>query len=402
MASHTEHPPGSPTAPAGRTDPLVRGTLTGLRRRTSTKWRHHPPDVLPLWVAEMDVPLAGPVARVLHEAVDLGDTGYAEGPEPYARALDAFASGRWGMRVHSERVRLVPDVMQGAAELLRLLTRPGDAVVVSPPVYTPFFQAVTRLERRLVQAPLGADGRLDLAALEVAFREATAAGGTSGRAAYLLSSPHNPTGTVHTADELAELARLAETHGVRVLADEIHAPLTLEGATFTPYLSVPGTERGFALFSASKAWNLAGLKAAVAVAGEAAADELAGLPTEVGNGASHFGVLSHTAALREGAAWLDELRGGLAANRALLGSLLAERLPGVRWREPEATFLAWLDCRGLGLGDDPAAAFLERGRVALVPGLAFGTEGAGHVRLNFATTPAVLTQAVTRMAAACA
>ncbi|WP_168711407.1 MalY/PatB family protein [Streptomyces sp. RKND-216] len=379
-----------------RTDPLVQCSLTELRRRTSTKWRTHPADVLPLWVAEMDVPLAEPIAQALREAVDLGDTGYAEGPGPYAAALDGFAAKRWGWRVPADRIRLVPDVMQGAAELLRLVTRPGDAVVLSPPVYTPFFQTVARLGRRLVEAPLGADGRLDLDVLDAAFRTAVTGG---GRAAYLLSSPHNPTGTVHTADELAAVARLAETHGVRVIADEIHAPLVPAGATFTPYLTVPGAERGYALFSASKAWNLAGLKAAVAVAGEAAADDLARMPAEVQNGASHFGVLAHVAALRDGGAWLDSLLDGLAANRTLLADLLAERLPDVRWREPEGTFLAWLDCAALGLGDDPAAAFLGRGRVAVVPGHVFGSSGAGHVRLNFGTTPEILSEAVTRLAA---
>ncbi|MFR9675259.1 MalY/PatB family protein [Streptomyces sp. TR06-5] len=370
----------------------------GLRRRTSTKWRFHPPDVLPLWVAEMDVPLAPPVAEALHTAVALGDTGYAEGPGPYAAALDHFASRRWGWRVPEERTRLVPDVMQGAAEVVRLLTAPGESVVVTPPVYAPFLALVARLGRRLVEAPLDGAGRLDSEALETAFRTATAGG---GRAVLLLCSPHNPTGTVHTAAELAALADLAERYGVRVVADEIHAPLVPPGGpAFTPYLSVPGAARGIALFSASKAWNLAGLKAAVAVAGEAAADDLARMPAEVGNGASHFGVLSHTAALRDGGAWLDGLLAGLADNRKLLGDLLAERLPGVRYRPPEGTFLAWLGCSGLGLGDDPAAAFLSEGRVALVPGEVFGTGGAGFVRLNFATRPDLLAEAVTRMAAA--
>lgn len=379
-----------------RTDPLVRCSPADLRRRTSVKWRHHPPDVLPLWVAEMDVPLAAPVTDALREAVTLGDTGYASGAAPYAEALDGFASARWGWRVRTELTRLVPDVMLGAAELVRLLTGPGDAVVVNPPVYAPFFAMVRRLDRRLVEAPLGPDGRLAPRTLDAAFRAAVEGG---RRAVFLMSSPHNPTGTVHTAGELATVARLAETHGVRVVADEIHGPLVPPGATFTPYLTVPGAERGFSLFSASKAWNLAGMKAAVAVAGEAAADDLARLPAEVETGASHFGVLAHVAALRDGTPWLDELLDGLAANRELLGQLLAERLPAVRYRPPAGTFLAWLDCSRLGLGRDPAAAFLERGRVALVPGPVFGPGGAGHARLNFATSPAILADAVDRMAA---
>jgi cystathionine beta-lyase len=152
--------------------------------------------------------------------------------------------------------------------------------------------------------------------------------------------------------------------------------------------------------SASKGWNLPGLKAALAVAGPEAAADLALLPEEVGHGPSHVGVLAHTAALREGTAWLDALLAGLEENRRLLTALLAEHLPGVAYRPGEATYLAWLDCRALGLGDDPASVFLERGRVALSSGPDFGTGGTGHVRLNLATSPEILTEGVRRMAQA--
>ncbi|MEU9553960.1 MalY/PatB family protein [Streptomyces fumanus] len=379
------------------TNPLRVLTLDDLRRRTSMKWRTYPEDVLPLWVAEMDVPLAEPVVRAVAEAMERGDTGYAAGTD-YAEALAAFAGKRWGWDgLAVDRTAIVPDVMLGVVEMLRLVTGPGDPVIVNPPVYPPFFAFVTHLDRRIVEAPLGPDLRLDLAAVEDAFRRAVGGG---GRAAYLLCSPHNPTGTVHTAGELAAVARLAERYGVRVVADEIHAPLVTGGARFVPYLSVPGAERGLSLMSASKGWNLAGLKAALAVAGPGAAADLARLPEEVGDGPSHVGVLAHTAALRDGTAWLDALLAGLDENRRLLTRLLAERLPGIVHRAGEATYLAWLDCRALGLGDDPAEVFLRRGRVALSPGPDFGTGGAGHVRLNLATTPEVLAEAVRRMAAA--
>jgi cystathionine beta-lyase len=205
---------------------------------------------------------------------------------------------------------------------------------------------------------------------------------------------------VHTAEELAAVAALAERYGVRVVADEIHAPLVAPGVDFVPYLSVPGAERGLSLMSASKGWNLAGLKAALAVAGPAAATDLGRLPEEVGHGPSHVGVIAHTAALREATDWLDALLAGVQANRRLLTALLAEHLPAVRACPAEATYLAWLDCRALGLGDDPAQVFLDRGRVALSSGLPFGTGGAGHVRLNLATSPQILTEGVRRMAAA--
>jgi cystathionine beta-lyase len=344
----------------------------------------------------MDVPLAEPVVAAVSEALALGDTGYPSGTI-YAEALDAFARRRWGWPVPVERTAIVPDVMLGVVEVLKLVTGPGDAVVVNSPVYPPFYAFVRNSGRRVVEAPLGEGHRIDPAVTEDAFRRATAGG---GRAAYLLCNPHNPTGTVHTARELAGVAELARAHGVRVVADEIHAPLVLPGASHVPYLSLPGGADAFSLISASKAWNLAGLKAALAVAGEEAADDLARMPEEVSHGPSHVGVIAHAAALRHGGPWLDQVLRGLDANRSLLGELLAEHLPGVRCRQPEGTYLAWLDCRGLGLGDDPAAAFLDRGRVALVPGHHFGSGGTGHVRLNLAASPGVITEAVRRMAAA--
>ncbi|MEU5366818.1 aminotransferase class I/II-fold pyridoxal phosphate-dependent enzyme [Streptomyces sp. NPDC005925] len=385
--------PGEP----GETNPLSALTLDDLRRRTSMKWRTYPEDVLPLWVAEMDVPLAEPVVRAVTDALALGDTGYPAGTA-YAEALAGFAAKRWGWDgLAVERTAIVADVMLGVVEMLKLVTGPGDRVVVNPPVYPPFYQFVEHMDRTVVEAPLGADARLDPAALEDAFTRAVAGG---RRAAYLLCSPHNPTGTVHTAAELAAVAGLAERYGVRVVVDEIHAPLVTSGDGFVPYLSVPGAERGLSLMSASKAWNLAGLKAALAVGGAGAAADLARLPEEVSHGPSHLGILAHTVALRDGTAWLDALLAGLDANRRLLTELLAEHLPAIGHRPGEATYLAWLDCRALGLGDDPADVFLRRGRVALNSGLPFGTGGAGHVRLNLATSPGILSEAIRRMAAA--
>lgn len=382
---------------SGEPNPLRALTLDRLRCRTSMKWRTYPSDVLPMWVAEMDVPLAPAVTGAVTRALELGDTGYPAGTA-YAEALVAFAAERWGRHgLAVERAAIVPDVMLGVVEMLKLVTGPGDPVVVNPPVYPPFFQFVTHMDRRVVEAPLGADQRIDLDVLQEAFRSAVAGG---GRAAYLLCSPHNPTGTVHTAGELAAVAALAERYGVRVVADEIHAPLVAPGAVFVPYLGVPGGERGLSLMSASKGWNLAGLKAALALAGPEAAADLARLPEEVGHGPSHVGVIAHTAALRDGTGWLDALLAGLDDNRRLLARLLAEHLPAVRYRPGEATCLAWLDCRGLGLGPDPAEVFLELGRVALSSGIPFGSGGAGHVRLNLAASPEVITEGVLRMASA--
>lgn len=386
-----------PHETSGEPNPLHALTLDRLRCRTSMKWRAYPADVLPLWVAEMDVPLAEPVVHALTEALALGDTGYPAGTG-YAEALAGFAEKRWGRHgIAVERTAIVPDVMLGAVEMLKLVTGPGDPVVVNSPVYPPFYQFVEHMDRQVIEVPLGADLRIDLDTLDETFQRATTGG---RRAAFLLCSPHNPTGTVHTADELAAVAALADRHGVRVVADEIHAPLTAGGVDFVPYLSVPGAESGLSLMSASKAWNLAGLKAALALAGPAAAADLARLPEEVSHGPSHLGIIAHSAALRDGTAWLDALLAGLDDNRRLLTDLLAEHLPAITYRPGDATYLAWLDCRALGLGDDPAEVFLRRGRVALNSGIPFGTGGAGHVRLNLATSPELITEGVRRMTAA--
>jgi cysteine-S-conjugate beta-lyase len=388
-------------------NPLEELTLQQLRLRTSMKWRAHPEDVLPLWVAEMDVNLPPTVADALRRAIDIGDTGYPCGTA-FAEAVSEFAAQRWQWHdVQVDRTAIVPDVMQGVVETLRLVTDRGDAVVVNPPVYAPFYAFVSHDGRRLIEAPLDDDGRIDLGALEEAF---TRAGAPGAKVAYLLCNPHNPTGSVHTAEELGAVAALARRFGVRVVSDEIHAPVVLPGARFVPYLTVPGAENALALVSASKAWNLSGLKAALAIAGPEAAADLRRMPEEVSHGPSHLGVIAHTAAFRGGGDWLDALLVGLDANRTLLGDLVAERLPGVKYQWPQGTYLAWLDCRALGFDEEatdglavvadlagPARWFLDHARVALSSGHVFGTGGAGHVRLNFATSKAVLTEAISRM-----
>uniref|UniRef100_UPI0027420E4F MalY/PatB family protein n=1 Tax=Actinoplanes sp. RD1 TaxID=3064538 RepID=UPI0027420E4F len=233
--------------------------------------------------------------------------------------------------------------------------------------------------------------RLDLAALETAF--------AARPAAYVLANPHNPVGRVHTPEELAALVTLASEYGVTIISDEIHAPLVLPGATHTPFLSIPGAEAvGVSLVSASKAFNLAGLKCAAVV--EGTRDLAVRFPPDARWRTGHLGMLATVAAFTAGDAWLDELLAFLAERRAQLAGLLADRLPDVTWRHPEATYLAWLDCRALGLGDDPAAVFLEKGRVALEPGTRFGTQGAGFVRLNFGTSAEVLEEGIERMARA--
>ncbi len=377
--------------------PLLGASEERLRRdRTSVKWVAYPPDVLPLWVAEMDAAPCEPVVEAVCAAVHRGDTGYGWAPR-YSAAVARYARDAWGWRVDPSATQVVTDVMTGAAELLRTLTDEGGPVVVSPPVYDSFFGFVDAIGRRRVDAPLTPEGRLDPEALREAFRRARAGG---ERAAYLLCNPQNPTGAVHTRAELEALAALAEEHGVRVVADEIHAPLVLPGSTaFTPFLTVTGADRAFSVFSPSKGWNLAGLKSALVLAGPGARDELARFPEVHTHGSSHLGAIAHVAALDDGRDWLDRLRRELSDNLDLLERLLTEHLPGIRWRRPEATYLAWLDCRDLGLGEDPAAVFRRRGRVALGSGPRYGEEvGRGFARLNVATSPEILEEAVRRMA----
>ena len=370
--------------------------LDALRRRRSAKWQTYAPDVLPLTVAEMDFALAPPVADVLREAVERSDAGYAHAIPDLGRAIAGFAARRWNWDLDPAAVTAVTDVGVGVVELLRVLTRAGDSVVISPPVYPPFFDWVPEAGARIMEVPLahGSDGwRLNLAGLEAAF--------ATHPAAYVLCNPQNPVGRVHTADELAALVRLARIYRVTLVSDEIHGPLVLPGATFTPLLSVPGAaDVAVTVLSASKAWNLAALKCAAVVT---ATPRMAALthrfPPDTKWRIGHFGVLAAIAAFSEGEPWLDRLLATLDHRRALLSTLLWDRLPTVAWHPPEATFLAWLDCSALGWDDQARDRFLERGRVALEPGLRFGAVGSGYTRLNFATSADILDQAIARMAA---
>ncbi|MCK9793898.1 aminotransferase class I/II-fold pyridoxal phosphate-dependent enzyme [Isoptericola sp. 4D.3] len=397
-------------------NPLEQLTLADLRRRTSVKWLAYPPDVLPLFVAEMDTPVAPVVVDAVRRALEIGDTGYDVGTA-YAEALAPFARQRWGWAPEVASSRTLPDVMVAVTEVLRVLTGPGDAVVVTPPVYPPFYGFPANEGRQVVEAPLTPDLRLDLDTLEAAFARATGAAahgtgpGSGRRAVLLLCNPHNPTGTVHTRAELEAVLALADRYGVRVVADEIHAPLTFErldpGAPgFVPLLSVAGAERAIAVHSASKAFHLAGLRAAVALAGPGAADDLRRIPEEAGHAVNHLAVLAHAAAYREGGPWLDAVLAGVHRNRDLARTLLATHAPAVRLQPGKATYLAWLDLRAALPGGVPAAAahgfVLQRGRLALEDGTRFGSGGAGWLRLNLATSSAVLTEAVERLGRALA
>ncbi|MFF2633678.1 MalY/PatB family protein [Microbacterium sp. NPDC058021] len=378
--------------------PLQAPPLAELRRRSSTKWRTYPDDVLPLFVAELDFPLAPAITEVLARAVALGDTGYTP-PDPGIRAaFSGYARRHWDWDVAPARVRSTTDVMMGVVELLRATITPGDRVIITPPVYPPFGDCITEaggVVERVALADTGEGWKLDLPGIEAAF--------AGGARAMLLCNPHNPTGTVHSREILAGLAELADRYGAIVISDEIHAPLTQPGIRFTPYLaSSPAAARtGYAVTSASKTYNLAGLKCAVMVtAADATAAVVDALPAEVEWRTGLFGALANVAAFApDSDAWLGSLLAALDENRRLLAELLAEHVPGARYRMPDAGFLAWVDLGALGWGDNPAAKILREAKVALHYGPAFGVEGAGYVRINFGCSPDVLREAIERIGA---
>lgn len=373
--------------------------LRRLRERRSAKWRTFPANVVPLTLAEMDFALAPAVSAALREAIDRSDTGYAV-PSPHlGEAVAGFAAHRWSWDVDPARVIATPDVGVGVVELLRVLTRPGQPVVVSPPVYPPFYEWVREAGATVVEVPLVVDDggwRLDIPALERAF--------AAGVVAYLMCYPHNPVGRVHTPAELEALVALAKHHGVTLISDEIHAPLVLPGSSFTPLLAIAGAgEVAVTVLAASKAWNLAGLKcAAIVTASSSMARLVERLPAELSWRVGHLGVIAATAAFTEAQLWLDDLLFTLDRRRSQLTSLIAARLPGATWFPPQATYLAWLDCTGIGVGEQTHDLFLRSARVAVDAGSKFGTAGAGHVRLNFATSAEILDAAVAGMGAAAA
>lgn len=366
--------------------------LDELRTRSSLKWRTYAPDVLPAWVAEMDTRMHPAVQQVVIDACQRGDTGYPQGTA-YAEAFAAMADTRWGWSVDpAAQVRRAGDVMNSILAVLDATTKPGDAVVINTPVYPPFRQVVSGYGRRIVESPLDAAGRLDLDSIGHLFS------GPDAPTAHLLCSPHNPNGTVHTAAELEALMSLANAHGVQVICDEIHACLVHPDQRFVPLQTVAGGERAITVTSAGKAWNLAGFKAGLIIAGTQAIEILGQLPPLAQQSSGHLANLAHTAALTQAQDWVDQINVEVAANKQLLSQELARQLPQLSYLPTPGTYLAWVDCSALGLGD-PARQFREKGRVAFSPGLAFGRDHRQWVRINLACSPALVVEAVTRMAA---
>jgi cysteine-S-conjugate beta-lyase len=373
--------------------------LEVLHRLHSAKWRHYPDDVIPAWVAEMDFPVADPVKQAVIAAAERSDFGYPSSIEHtgFGEVVAGWADRSYGWKVDPGSVLILPDVVRALHVGVLSFSEPGDGVVIQPPVYPPFFMVINENDRRVVENPMVfRDGRyeLDLEGLDAALAEASI---------LILCNPQNPTGRSFGREELEAIAELAIRHDVTVISDEVHSALTLPGANHTVFAML-GDEiaaRTLTVTAASKAWNFGGLKCGFAVAGsDEMADKLKGLGHLVIGGASIVGIEATEAAFTRGGPWMDEVNTYLDGNRRLLRELLAEHLPEIVYAMPEATYLAWLDCRALELKPDPYTFFLNEARVAFSEGPRFGTQGEGFVRFNFATSRAIVTEIVQRMAAA--
>ncbi len=373
--------------------------LRQLEARRSEKWHTYPRDVLPAWVAEMDFPIAAPIARELAQFVERSDVGYPLGlrQSGLAETFCERMSERFGWAIEPARVEVLSEVVQGLHLALAAYSAPGDGVIVQTPIYPPFLQAVRDLRRRLVENRLVRNGDelvFDLDALERSI--------DAGTRVLLFCHPHNPSGHVAQRDALERIARLVVAHDLIVVSDEIHADLVFDGQRHVPFASLSAeiAQRTVTLTSASKAFNIPGLRCAVAHFGSESLQLRfeAVVPKRFRGGLGLFGLAASRTAWRFGQPWLDEVVPHLQANRDFVRDFLAERVPAIRFHRPRATYLAWLDCGDLGLASSPAAHFLQQARVALSDGRLFGTGFEACVRLNFATSRPILREILERMA----
>ena len=376
--------------------------LAELHTHRSEKWRGFPQDVLPLPVAEMDFPVAEPIKAILTEMVAHSDLGYL-GPIPeLGLGFKKFAAERWNWTVDEKQVRAATDVGVAVVEILRVFTQPGDSILISSPVYHNFYTWINETKLTLVDVPFERTGDevknpwlINWQAIEKAY--------ASGIKVHLLCSPHNPLGFIYTEQDLLKVVALAKKHNVLVISDEIHAPLTFPGETFIPILSLGADAEtvSVTVTAASKGWNIAGLKCAIIISQNAEMNsKLANLAPAMHYRASLLGGFATAVAFADSGVWLDSAIAQLDHNRHLIKDLLAEKLPTVRYHLPQNSYLAWLDVESLNLGVDPSVTLIEKARVAFNPGHAFGKQCDQYVRLNFATSPEIITEAIERIARA--
>jgi cystathionine beta-lyase len=380
---------------------VVAPALSELLTHSSEKWRGFPADVLPLPVMEMDFPIAQPIRDVLIEMVNHSDLGYL-GPVPeLADGFAVFCAQRWGWEIDKSQVRIAADVGVGCVEVLRVFTKPGDRILINSPVYQNFYNWLNEVKLEKVDIPFINSGSqsddvnpwtLDLDEVEKAY--------ASGIRVHLLCSPHNPLGRIYSRGELTRIADMAKKYGVIVISDEIHSPLVFKGHEFVPFLAINETARevGITVTSASKGWNIAGLKSALIVSQNAAIDEvLALMPPAVKFRSSILGAFASAAAFKDGGMWLDSVLATLEENSVMVRDLLSAKLPSVKTHLPQSSYVAWLDLTSLNLGENPAQTLLERGKVAFNAGHMYGAQSSQFVRLNYATSPTILTEAIDRI-----
>ncbi|MFS0867217.1 MalY/PatB family protein [Microbacterium sp. 179-B 1A2 NHS] len=376
-------------------------TETDLRANGSLKWTMFP-DVIGAFVAEMDFGVAPAIRDALAEALDAGLTGYLPGhlEQLLAGATADRYRRSYGWDVDADRVHHVPDVIAALETTIDRFTAPGSAVIVPTPAYMPFLTVPELHGRAVIQVPsvpVGGRMTMDLDAIGRAFDD--------GAGLLVLCNPHNPLGTVFTRDELVAVAELVAAKGGRVFADEIHAPIVYAPARHIPYASISAEASAHTITaaSASKAWNLAGLKCAqVILSNDADAAAWQEFGFWAGHGTSTLGAVANAAAYTGGDDWLDDVVDYLDGNRRLLADLVAELLPHARMTLPEGTYIALIDLRAYDIPGDPAEWFRTAARVALTDGAACGQAGIGHMRLVFALPRPLLREAVERMAAALA
>jgi cysteine-S-conjugate beta-lyase len=370
-----------------------------LRARTGAKWRNHPPEVIPAFVADMDFKVAPAIHAAMQTFVDADDYGYGRMDDrtELFNAFAAWMSRRHGWQLDPALTQAIGDVVQGLTAAIVAFSKPGDGVIAQTPVYPPFLKAIASTGRRLVESPLADDGKrfvMDLDDLERAAEQAKV---------LLLCSPHNPTGRIFESAELEGVARIAAANHLTIVADEIHADLVYSGATHVPMETVTGAaDRTVTLTSATKGFNIAGLHCAVTHFGSGELKEryCAVLPEWLLGGPSRQGIAATIAAWRESESWLTEVLQYLNGNRRVVAEWAAENNLG--HHPGESTYLAWLDCGRLSLpsGTTPQEHFLERARVALSAGSDFGPPGEGHVRLNYATSAGMLDEILSRLSGA--
>ncbi len=371
------------------------------RRPTeSEKWRHYPPDVLPLWVADMDFVSAEPIRRALHARVDHGVFGYGGESAELREVLVARLARLYQWAVTPEDIVFLPGVIRGFNLACHAVAAPGGEVVVQTPVYPPFLHAaghagLARRDAELCRTPSGRY-EVDWDVFEAACSSQTRL--------FLLCNPHNPVGRVFTAAELTRLAEICQRHGVTICSDEIHCDLVFAGHPHVPIASLAPeiAQHTITLMAPSKTFNIAGLDCSFAIIQNAALRER--------YLHAHHGLLSGInilawpaalAAYQEGADWLAQALTYMQANRDRLRQVVAETMPALGVSPVEGTYLAWLDCRALGVAN-PHTFFLAEARVALNDGATFGPGGEGFVRLNFACPRCILDDALARMKAALA